>query len=250
MAEKIELIQFPYSHYNEKVRWALDYKKPAHLRTDLIPGPHAMTTLRLTRQTQVPIVRFGHQVVHGSAAILDGLERRFPTPPLYPSDPAERDRALAVQRYFDEEVGPLVRRGVFAVLTQEPDYVCAMFTGDRNAAVRKMYRWMFPLTRAVMKSSMGIAGGASIDRAVEGTEQGLDFVAREASERDFLVGERLSIADVTAASLLAPAVMPEGSPMALPEPRPVRLQLWLAKWADHPGAEWVRRIYREHRGDQ
>ncbi len=247
MSENIELIQFPYSHYNEKVRWVLDLKNPEHKRTNLMPGPHALTTLRLSGQPQVPIMKFGSAVVAGSSAIIDQLERRFPDPSIYPEDPAERARALEVQRYFDDEIGPMVRRGVFSVLTQEADYVCSMFSEDRSRAKQKIYRAMFPLTKAIMKTSMGINTTAGIEEGIEGTQDGLDFVAREANDAGFLVAQSLSVADITAASLLAPAVMPEGSPMALPIPRPARVETWLAKWADHPGADWVRTIYRNHR---
>ncbi len=246
----LELIQFPYSHYNEKIRWALDYKRPEHIRTNLVPGPHAMTTMRVSGQMQVPVMRFGSDYVAGSATILDQLERRYPEPPLYPADPAERDRAIEVQRYFDDEVGPMVRRGLFAVLTQERDYLCGIFTADRSPLFRSIYRAIFPVTRAVMKSSMGITDRASIERGVQGTEEGLAFVARESAATGYLVGSEFGIADLAAASLLAPAVIPDDSPMSLPRPRPERIELWLAKWADHPGAEWVRNVYGRHRGSE
>ena len=54
-----ELIQFPYSHYNEKVRWALDHKRVPHRRRNLLPGPHAFLVKRLSSQTQVPLLRLG-----------------------------------------------------------------------------------------------------------------------------------------------------------------------------------------------
>ncbi len=247
MSEAIELLQFPYSHYNEKVRWALDLKEIEHRRTNLVPGPHAATTLRLTGQTQVPIVRFGAQVVHGSAAIIDELESRFPHPPLYPEEPAARDRALDIQRYFDEEIGPMVRRGIFAVLTQEAPFLASMFANHWSPLKQRLYVLAFPLTRAVMKQSMGISDRRSIEEGIEGTEAGLDFVAREVNDDGFLVTDRLSIADIAAASLLAPAVSPPDSPMCLPEPRPVKIEMWLEKWRDHAGAAWVRSIYQRSR---
>jgi hypothetical protein len=36
----IELYQFPFSHYCEKVRWALDYKGIAYRTVNLLPGFH------------------------------------------------------------------------------------------------------------------------------------------------------------------------------------------------------------------
>ena len=47
----IELLQFRFSPYNEKIRWALDYKRIPHVRTNYLPGPHALTILRLTGRT-------------------------------------------------------------------------------------------------------------------------------------------------------------------------------------------------------
>ena len=34
------LWQLQISHYVEKVRWALDYKRVPHVRRTLLPGPH------------------------------------------------------------------------------------------------------------------------------------------------------------------------------------------------------------------
>jgi len=204
--------------------------------------------LRLTRQTQTPVMRIDGSVLHGSARIIDELEKRFPEHPLYPADPDERRKALELATWFDEEIGPKVRRGVFAALLEEPDYLCGMFSEDRTPFVRSMYRRMFPLTRAVMKTSMGVAGPASIEEAYEWTRRGFDRVAAEAGESGYLMGgSKFTVADLTAASLLAPAVMPSGSPMELPEPKPQRLRDWLARWSDHPGAKWVVERFRRDR---
>ena len=43
--------QLHVSHYVEKVRWALDYKRIPHIRRSLLPGLHAVKTKRLTGDT-------------------------------------------------------------------------------------------------------------------------------------------------------------------------------------------------------
>jgi glutathione S-transferase len=98
-----------------------------------------------------------------------------------------------------------------------------------------------------MRASMGIGDAASVRDALAGTRAGLDFVAREAGPDGHLVGGAFSVADLAAAALLAPAVMPEGSPMCLPRPRPPALDAWLAEFATHPGADWVRDRYARFR---
>ncbi len=246
-ADGIELIQFPYSHYNEKVRWALAHKRIPHQVRSLLPGPHAPTVLRLTGQTETPVVRFGTTVVAGSAQIIDEIERRFPAPPLYPTADADRRRALELQTWLDADVGPMVRRALFSILVRHPDYVCEMFAATRGGLTRALYRALFPVTRIVMSQSMGIRGATSIEAGFIGTQSAFDRLARETSTRSFLVGDRFSVADLTAAALLAPAVQLTHPAMALPTPMPQAVQDWYARWAIHPGAAWVREQYRQNR---
>src|SRR5206468_1693961 len=121
------LHQFERSHYNEKARWGLDWKRVAHRRETYMPGPHVVPMRKLTGQSSVPVLCLDGAAIVGSAAILDALESRFPERPLYPADPALRERALAIQRDFDAEVGVASRTAVFSVLLEESDYLCVTF---------------------------------------------------------------------------------------------------------------------------
>ena len=38
MSTPLELLHFPYSHFNEKVRWGLEYKKVPTRRLPCCPG--------------------------------------------------------------------------------------------------------------------------------------------------------------------------------------------------------------------
>ncbi len=55
MEGTLTLLQFPYSPYNEKARWALDYKRVAHRRRSFLPGPHKLKIRRLTGQSGLPV---------------------------------------------------------------------------------------------------------------------------------------------------------------------------------------------------
>ena len=54
---KPALWQFKCSHFCEKVRWALDFKRIEHRRVSLYPGWHAVPTLLVSGQQQVPLLR-------------------------------------------------------------------------------------------------------------------------------------------------------------------------------------------------
>ena len=119
----LTLIHVPVSHYSEKARWALDYKGiPYRLRAPL-PGAHIPVALWLTRGRHytVPVLDLGGERIGDSTAIIAALEQRHPQPALYPRAAAQRRRALALEEYFDEELGPYLRRMAYHGLTSDPE---------------------------------------------------------------------------------------------------------------------------------
>lgn len=244
----IELIQFPYSHYNEKARWALDFKGIAHKRRNLLPGPHMRTMRKLTGRTAVPALRLGDEIVQGSDRIIDTLETRFPDPPLYPEDPAERARALEIQAWFDDSVAPAVRAASFADSIAAKGYIANMFSEGQSAPMRLLYRIMFPAVARLISKAYGVDDVAKIERDREITGEGLDFIVAHAGPGGYLVGDSFTVADLTAAAILAVTANPPDSTMDRPEPRPPGALVWTERWAGHDGVAWVLDMYARHRG--
>src|SRR5919198_5259128 len=100
------------SHYSEKVRWALDYKRVPHVRRAVTPGLQELRARRLRAGRTVPILEMNGRAIGDSTKIIEEIERRWPEPALYPADPEERRSALDLEDYFDEQCGPDARRGV------------------------------------------------------------------------------------------------------------------------------------------
>lgn len=242
-----ELFQFKVSHFNEKVRWALDYKGIEHVRHSLLPGPQKAKMKKLSGQEQTPVLRCGNEVVAGSAAIIDYIERRFPEPRLYPRDDATLRRAISVQARFDDEVGPAIRLAMFYDLLFDPAYFARMFTSGQPLLARVGYRAIFPLVSVLMTRQMKITP-ENAAAALGKTGRGLDYVVEESRATGYLAGDSFSVADLAAASLLAPGVEMDPSPFGYPKPYPARLRAWWDRWRDHPGTAWVRGIYERHRG--
>ena len=243
----VVLHQFPSSHFNEKARWALDWKGVPHERESYLPGPHMPQIRRLSGQSATPVLVLDGEVITGSNRILDALERRFPERPLFPADPDQRRRALEIQERFDREVGPATRTVIFSVLLEEPDYLCRIFAGQRSLPVRTFYRAVFPFAKGLMAKANGTLDAADVSRAFDVTAAALDYVANEVGSSGQLVGDTFSVADLTAASLLAVLTSPDHPDMRRPEPMPESIAALLARFAPHPAMSWVREQYRLHR---
>lgn len=243
----IQLWQFRYSPYNEKARWALALKGIAHETHTVLPGPHMRTMKKLSRQTKTPVLVIDGKVTPGSAAILSLLDERFPEPPLMPGEPPQREKVLEIQRWFDDDIGPRLRRTVLASMLGHPGYVAETFAGDKPWATRTFYRSVLPLAAGMIRKGNGIRSEADVEDGLVAAEEAFDFIERETSDADYLVGERFTIADLTAASILATVVNPDHPAMKRPEPIPEPTRALIARFANRPGADWVRRIYAMHR---
>jgi glutathione S-transferase len=247
MAEVV-LWHIPVSNFNEKARWALDYKRVPHARRSSESGLHPMIALALTRgrHRTLPVLQIGGRTLGDSTAIIAELERRYPEPALYPADPSERAQALKLEEFFDENYGHELRRFAFWNLLSDDE--AGLFTMRELVGPRPepALRALLPGMRAWLFAYYGI-NERSASLARERIEAGFERIEAERAGGDYLVGDRFSVADLTAAALVAPLLMPPEfpwRPRTGPDPALTRLQQNLAR---HPAADWVGRIYARHR---
>lgn len=243
------LWHFPVSHYNEKARWALDYKGIAHERV-----PQGATYLPRawwkTRQGSLPILLLPDGVaIADSTRIIAELERRHPEPPLYPADAAQRERALALEDWFDEEVGHPVRTWLLADIWKEnPEAAFQALSTGMEDTLPPLPRPLLPLMRRFYLARHTI-NDETRARAREQVRAGFDRIESELQASGYLVGDAFSVADLTAAALLAPIVQPDELeyPANL-DLLPEHLRKEREALSTHPGFEWVKTIFRRHRG--
>ena len=187
------------------------------------------------------------RTIHDSTRIIAALEETFPEPPLYPRAPAERARALELEEFFDEELGPHIRRVGFHLMLPDPGFVVAAFTSESGLAARIAMRVAFPMISVVMRKRMRI-DEAGVEVSRKKTFAALDRLERELQPSGYLVGDRFSVADLTAAALCSPLVAPPEFPYLPRGPMPEPMARVRESVAARPGFRWVLEMYRRHRG--
>jgi len=241
------LFQFRSSHYNEKARWALDRKRVAHRRRTLLPGFHASTARKLTGATQVPILVYGDRAIADSTRIIAFLEEQHPLPALYPEDPVRRQRALELEDYFDEKVGPFVRHAMFCLMIDHPGFVASLFAGAKGKLARGAYAAVITTQRRRMVAAMKLVPEA-FEVSCKRIEEGFSRLEAEIQPSGHLVGDSFGVADLSAASLLSILVFPDEYPHPPVVAPPPRIREFWDGYAGRAGTEWVREMYRSHRG--
>jgi glutathione S-transferase len=245
------LWHLPVSHYSEKVRWALDHKRVPHRRrAAIVPGTHMVAAMWLTRDPgnfTFPVLEIDGETIADSSAIIAALEERFPERPLFPADPDERRRALELEEFFDEELGPYIRQLAFHELGNDPERFEAVVARTvpgplgRNAAGAAAYARAFTRLRFGARSE----AAAEVSRAK--VLNALDRLDDELGDDDHLVGDSFTVADLTAAALFYPLVLPGEGPLPTDEPPPRGMELFRAPLKERRGFKWVEETFSRHR---
>jgi glutathione S-transferase len=251
MNERPTLWHIPVSHYSEKARWALAWKGVEHERRAPPPGSHMAVALWLTRGARYtfPVLTLDGRNIGDSTAIIAALEQRDPEPALYPADPEERRRALELEDFFDEELGPHTRLLAWHELRNDGDRFRLVVEQTVPAALRRVSGLTASYARAYTSLRFGVADRGAAELARAKILAALDRLDAElaSSSGEYLVGDRFTVADLTAASLFYPLVLPEEGPTAGEGGAPAGLEAFRAPLRDRPGYVWVEEIFRRHR---
>jgi glutathione S-transferase len=223
------LYQFPLSHYCEKARWVLDHKQLDYRLENQLPGAHAVINMWRTGKRTVPVLVDGGRAISGSHAIAVHVDAIGAGPSLLPKSGAARAVLDELVHFFDRQVGPAVRRYAYGFITARGDLFEALFFQGYAGPARAFGGLMAPLLRREIARMYRVHHPSNrespelIRRAADSVEARL----RDGSR--YLLGDQLSLADITVASLLGPMTGSPGSPWAveldIPELEALRAEL-------------------------
>jgi glutathione S-transferase len=247
------LWHIPVSHYSEKARWALAHKRVEHERRAPLPGVHMAVALWLTRGAvkTFPILRLEDRNIGDSTAIIEALERRWPGAPLYPSEPAERRRALELEDWFDERLGPQIRLLAWHELRTDRERMEELASGMLPGSLGESRAALAAggaFGSAWVQLRFRVADDEAAATARAGMVAALDRLEAELDETGtgYLVGDGFTVADLTAASLFYPMVNPPEGPWILPSGTPA-MEEFFGPLRERPGGRWVSEMFARHR---
>jgi len=173
---------------------------------------YPLRALWATGQPRLPILFLRGRAIADSTRIIEALERFQPDPGLYPRDESARRRALELEDFFDEEVAHPLRAAVMGpLLARNPKEIIAGFSIGVGSGTRLALRLFYPAFRAIGRARHDITP-ATIETGRVKVLAGLDRLEAELQPSGYLVGDRFSVADLTAASIFSRLVFPPEFP--------------------------------------
>lgn len=243
----VQLWHFCHSNYNEKVRWALDLKSIPHHRVPLLPGPHRAALKRLTGGHLTPTVRIGDgEPMDESTAIVEALEARWPEPRLLPDDPALRADILAEVARLDLALGADSRQTFLGLAFRSARFGAAGYTASHGRFARAAFRAVFPGVRRVIASIYELTPD-KVDAARERFDAELASIGARVADGGYLLGDRFSLADLTAACHIGLGLGPKPNAMPVPARPPAGLEAWWEATRATDAGRWALGLFERHR---
>jgi len=249
MQTKPVLYVFGISHYCEKARWALDYLGIDYELHFLAAGLHGRAVRKLgARRSSLPVLATGHEVIQGSSAIIDWAEanKAAHTPKSVSlASPDHQLDVTQIEQRLDDVLGVHVRRYYYSeALVLYPAQVRAIFTADLTGFPRVFTIGAWPLIRRLMIKGMDLGSDQHLQSRERVVEE-LDWLDGLLADKQYLVGDQLSRADLTAASLLAPLASPAQHPKSIQLPPKVSADT--AEWRQRRSMQWTVDLYGNYR---
>jgi len=208
MINAMKLYQFPISHFCEKARWALDYKNLPYEQINLIPGLHGFVVKRLAPESAVPVLCVEDQAIQGSSQIIDYLDQVAPEHLLGFNDSSLKGVSDKLEVFLDDKIGTLLRSVAYHVLFKHRKELATLWAQRGPFYSRAWLALTMPLLVRYISHHYD-TDDASAQKNRDKFDKALECLDRIYSRQPFLVGDRFSRVDLTAAALLAPLVLPD-----------------------------------------
>lgn len=254
------LITIPFSHFNEKARWALDRYRVPFEEKAYMPGMHVLGLLpvalrfglaradRFSTPFATPVmVTDDGLCIRDSSSIARYVSDRYARPgeDLYPTaDVVELDA------HFCRTIGPDARRVAYQHLgsVEQMRRVADLNVGARQA---RWFKRLVPVLRPALVNKLKVTPERAA-RSLDELRREMDAASRRIEGRRWLSGDRFTAADLSLACMAAPVLLPSraegyGGVFPPPDELPAALRALREEMRATPAGQHALRMFREER---
>jgi len=198
------LHQFRHSPYCLKVRMALAAKKLEYRTVEITPALGQIDIFQKTGQKKLPVLFDKETTIHDSSSIIRHLEKIEIEPKLIPEGLKEASQAQIIENWADTTLAKSIKIVFLEELTKNPILISSLFTNEISDSMQKL------LLNIPTKIASQLSGLIN-QKEKESLKQNLEYLSNLIDQANFLIGDKLSIADISVASHLSLIKFPNSS---------------------------------------
>ena len=243
------LISIAASPYCELARWILDRRGIAYFEEAHAPVLHQQATRRFGGGGEVPVLATTQGTFADARQVVNYFEAATADDSLWPADRSARSRSEELYELFYRRLGVAVRAWTLAHLLPERGTMAGLWAAGAPLQERLIVKAAYPALAAALRRTFAIGSRTALEELTNIIAVFDRVGSLLADGRPFVAGDRLSVADVTLASLAAPTVLPEEYGGVLPtlDELPPAMRADVARLRNHPTGQLILRLYREQR---
>ncbi len=215
----MQLLTIPFSHYNERARWAMQHHGLVARERRYLPIMHMAAVRRVVPKsmqradktggptsTPVLVLRDG-QVLPNSSAILRWVDEHHATPEttLYPA--AHREAIEALEQRLHDDVGRDTRFLAYWFLLADAPAFAELVRLNAPLWQRAAFFVGAPVAKVGLRKRFRLTA-ERYEKIRARFESTLDALGEALGDRAYFFGDRFTAADLTSAAMLSPLLAP------------------------------------------
>ncbi len=215
----MELLTIPFSHYNERARWAMAHHGVVAHERRYLPMLHRAAVARAVPKAQRLADRTGSglstpvlvlddgTVINDSTKIVRWVDATYGTPEttLYPA--AGRESIVALEKTFHDDIGRDTRFLAYWYIVGDGPTFAELVRHNVAGWQRAVFALGAPIAKVAMRRGFALTQ-ANYEKVRARLEAAVQSLGETLGDRDYFVGERFTAADLTAAAMMSIVVLP------------------------------------------
>ena len=194
----ITLYQFRHSAFCLKTRMALQAKKLVYRVEEVKPGIGQIEIFQISGQKQLPvIVDENNQIISDSTNICEYIDQKNNNNKLFPADPMLFAQSKLIEDWADTTMASLCKKALIKSALDNPKLRSALLPDDIPSSIKNIFD-SIPFKNINKISNMVLSKKSNIE-----LQKILESLSKALLNKNFLIGNNLSIADISIASQLS-----------------------------------------------
>ena len=202
----ITLYQFKHSAFCLKTRMALHAKKLRYRVEEISPAVGQIEIFKISGQKQLPVIMDENgQIISDSSTICEYIDTKNTNNTLFPADPIYLSQSKIIEDWADTTMASVCKQALIKSALENPRLRAALLPNELPTSIRGIFEKL-PLNNLSKISNVVLSNKSNIE-----LQKILESLSKSLNNKKFIVGESLTIADISIAAQLSLLKFPSSS---------------------------------------
>ena len=194
----ITLYQFRHSSFCLKTRMALHAKKIPYLVKEVSPAIGQIEIFQISGQKQLPIIMDDNgQIISDSSTICEYIDKKNTNNRLFPEEPILFSQSKIIEDWADTTMASICKKALIQSALENPQLIEALLPNEIPKSIKSIFDKL-PFNNFKKISNVMLSNKANLE-----LQKILEALSKSLINKQFILGDQLTIADISIAAQLS-----------------------------------------------